>query len=287
MEQGHASSSTPSVSSSSVGMVSSKCVESVSKGSDFDCIIVTQEDNSVAKNDQGQEKPAKRKKPLKSEVWNHFDRIKIDTKGKQVSGEDSRAKLGVHKFDPDVERALYAKMTAKHDLPFLMAEYEYFRLWISSVIPSYKFRSKNTVKSDLLGVYAAEKDRIYKEIENLTSRVSFTTDGWKPKHQNRSYFCVTCHYIDDDWVLHKRVISFRVVPYPHGGVNLSAWLKERILEWNIDNKLSSIVVDNASNNIGMLLAIERLKELDPEFKFLPSELEWENGKKVCDRLKIF
>ena len=69
-------------------------------------------------------------------------------------------------------------------------------------------------------------------------------------------FGVTCHYINDDWVLHKQVLSFRVVPYPHGGVNLGAWLKERILEWNIDNKLSSIVVDNASNNLGMLLGIK-------------------------------
>ena len=107
----------------------------------------------------------------------------------------------------------------------------------------YKHRSRNTVKTDLVNVYAAEKERIYKEIENLNSRVSLTTDGWKPKHQSRSYFCVTCHYIDDAWVLHKRIIAFRVVPYPHHGVNLSQWLKDRILEWNIDNKLSSIVVD--------------------------------------------
>lgn len=308
--------------------------------------------------------------------------------GKQVSNQDSRPKLEVHKFDNATERALYAKMIAKHDLPFLMAEYDYFRHWISYIMPSYKFRSRNTVKTDLVGVYAAQKERIYKDIENLTSRVSLTTDGWKPKHQNRSYFCVTCHYIDADWVLHKRVISFRVVPYPHCGVDLSAWLKERILEWNIDNKLSSVVVDNASNNLGMLLgiknwlngkkalvhngdmfhmrcvphilnlivksglelldeliekiqktaryinssaqrdekfllalsqtklntrrripldvdtrwnstyqmivaslelrpAIDRLKELDHEYKYLPSELEWENGKKVCDCLKIF
>ncbi|WOH11363.1 hypothetical protein DCAR_0830845 [Daucus carota subsp. sativus] len=34
-------------------------------------------------------------------------------------------------------------------------------------------------------------------------------------------------------------------------------------------------------------ATDRLKELDPEFKCLPSELVSENGKKVCDRLKIF
>ncbi|XP_074375307.1 zinc finger BED domain-containing protein RICESLEEPER 2-like [Apium graveolens] len=34
-------------------------------------------------------------------------------------------------------------------------------------------------------------------------------------------------------------------------------------------------------------AIDRLKELDTEFKCLSSELEWENEKKVCDFLKIF
>ncbi|WOH11305.1 hypothetical protein DCAR_0830786 [Daucus carota subsp. sativus] len=383
-------------------MTSTKCAENVSKSSDLDCIIISQEDDLTAKKE---EHLGKRKKPLKSEVWNHFDRFESDTKGtkkvdaickychtrfngasdqgtthlknhtktcrmklvkvpvsqmslgKQVSSENSGPKLGVHKFDHAVERALFSKMIAKHDMPFLMAEYDYFRLWISYVMPSYKHRSRNTIKSDLLDVYAVEKERIYKEIESLTSRVSLTTDG--------------CHYIDDNWELHKRVISFRVVPYPHGGVNLSAWLKERILEWNIDNKLSSIVVDNASNNSGMLLgiknwlngkrvlvhngdmfhmrcvphilnlidrkihriisqrdekftialsqtklntrrripshvdtrwnstydmivaslelrpAIDRLKELDPEFKCLPSELEWENGNKVCDCLKIF
>lgn len=37
--------------------------------------------------------------------------------GKQVSSDDSRPKLGVHKFDPAIERALYAKMI---DLPALI-----------------------------------------------------------------------------------------------------------------------------------------------------------------------
>ncbi|XP_074362248.1 uncharacterized protein LOC141702485 isoform X2 [Apium graveolens] len=80
MEQGHASSSTPSVSSSSVGMISIKCAENVSKSSDLDCVIVSQEGVLAAENTQNQENPAKRKKPLKSEVWNHFDRFEIDTK---------------------------------------------------------------------------------------------------------------------------------------------------------------------------------------------------------------
>lgn len=48
--------------------------------------------------------------------------------GKKVSCEDSQPKLGVHKFDPTIERALYSNMGDKHELPFLMAKYEYFRL---------------------------------------------------------------------------------------------------------------------------------------------------------------
>lgn len=101
----------------------------------------------------------------------------------------------------------------------------------------------------------------------MTSRISLTTDGWKPKHQNRSYFCLTCHFIDYEWKLHKRVIAFHVVPFPHHNINLSAWLKERILEWNIDRKLFSVVVDNASNNAGMLNGVKG----------------WLNGKKCLVR----
>lgn len=85
--------------------------------------------------------------------------------GKQVSSDDSRPKLGVHKFDPAIERALYAKMIAKHNLAFLMAEYDYFRLWISYITPSYKHQSRNTVKYDLVGVYVAEKSEIIRKLK--------------------------------------------------------------------------------------------------------------------------
>jgi len=89
-------------------------------------------------------------------------------------------------------------------------------------------------------------------LENLTSRVTLTTDGWTSDHQNHGYFCVTCHYIDSDWKLHKRLIAFHVVQYPHDGLHLCDWLRNRVLEWNIDKKLFAVVVDNASQNFGML-----------------------------------
>lgn len=119
-------------------------------------------------------------------------------------------------------------------------------------MPTYKFCSRITVKNDLMLVFGEERIIIYKELERLSSRISLTTNRWKPKPQNRGYFCLTCHYINDDWVLRSRIIVFRVVEYPHHGLNMGEWLKNRILEWNLDKKLFSVVVDNASNNTGML-----------------------------------
>lgn len=103
-------------------------------------------------------------------------------------------KFGNHKFDLEVEKALFAQMIARHDYPFLMAEHEYFRYWLLYCMPTYKFRSRNTLKNDLKKSFTNKKEKLYK---NLSLRVSLTTDIWSPKHQGTGYYCLTCHYIDD------------------------------------------------------------------------------------------
>lgn len=146
--------------------------------------------------------------------------------GKSIDNANPSNKIKTQKFDPSVERALFAKMIAKHDLPFLMSQYEYFRNWISYCMPSYKFRSRNTVKNDVMQVYTEQKEIIYNVIGDLDSRVTLTTDGWTSDHQNRGYFCVTCHYIDSDWKLQSKLLAFHVVEYPHSGLRLCKWLKK-------------------------------------------------------------
>ncbi|PIN05558.1 hypothetical protein CDL12_21900 [Handroanthus impetiginosus] len=135
--------------------------------------------------------------------------------GKVIGGNDPQPKASINKFDPSVERALFTKMVAKHDLPFMLCQFEYFHHWISFIMPTYNFHTRNTVKSNLMDVY---------KIENLCRN--------------------------------PEIIAFHVVEYPHHGVRLSEWLRNRILEWNIDNNIFSIVVDNISNSMGMFDGIK-------------------------------
>ena len=95
--------------------------------------------------------------------------------GPVKSGDDLIPKFGNHKFDPEVEKALFAQMIARHDYPFLMAEHEYFRYWLSYCMPTYKFRSRNTVKNDLKKSFNNEKEKLYKNLEKFSSRISLIT----------------------------------------------------------------------------------------------------------------
>ncbi|PIN27090.1 hypothetical protein CDL12_00148 [Handroanthus impetiginosus] len=86
-----------------------------------------------------------------------FIDISQSVMGKVIGGNDPQPKASIHKFDPAVERALFAKIVAKHDLPFMLCQ--------------------NTVKSDLMDIYKIENSKIYAEIQSLSCRVTLTTDG--------------------------------------------------------------------------------------------------------------
>ncbi|KAL8548206.1 hypothetical protein ACS0TY_007504 [Phlomoides rotata] len=91
-----------------------------------------------------------------------------------------------------------------------------------------------------------EKKKVMKAL-NGVNRVSVTTDLWK-SDQKISYMVVTCHFVDSNYHLQKRVLNFYDVPPPHSGVCISDALHKCLVEWGIENKIWTITVDNASYN---------------------------------------
>ncbi|KAG6722721.1 hypothetical protein I3842_03G174000 [Carya illinoinensis] len=79
----------------------------------------------------------------------------------------------------------------------------------------------------------------------LPQRVCLTTDTWT-SIQNINYMCVTAHFIDNNWKLHKRIISFVRIS-DHKEATIGRELEECMLDWGID-KILTITVDNATSN---------------------------------------
>jgi hypothetical protein len=53
-----------------------------------------------------------------------------------------------------------------------------------------------------------------KEFEALDSHMSFTSDIWTSS-VNLGYLCPMTHYIDKSFNFHKKIISFKQIPYQY------------------------------------------------------------------------
>ncbi|KAK4397594.1 Zinc finger BED domain-containing protein RICESLEEPER 4 [Sesamum angolense] len=87
--------------------------------------------------------------------------------------------------------------------------------------------------------------------QSFSKPVSATTST--AINARRRYF--RCN-LKENWELQKKFLAFRKMPYPHDGETLFSFMKEMILEWNLDKKLFSIIVDNATNNDVMIRKVK-------------------------------
>ncbi|KAF7817627.1 zinc finger BED domain-containing protein RICESLEEPER 2-like [Senna tora] len=150
-------------------------------------------------------------------------------------------------LDQDKYREMVAKLVIKHDCPFSFVEHEGFRDLINFLNPRAHTISRNTLKADILKLYAKEKDHLKHCLSLVPGRISITSDLWSSISTDE-YMMVTAHYIDYEWNLQKKVLSFTHVPPPRTGALLAERLFGLLKEWGIEKKIFSITLDNAAYN---------------------------------------
>ncbi|MQL87297.1 hypothetical protein Taro_019838 [Colocasia esculenta] len=138
-------------------------------------------------------------------------------------------------------------MLVMHEYPFSMVEHCGFVDFVKSLQPQFKMFTKNTHKEDCIKLYEKEKDKMCKFFNKITFRVTLTADIWTSSNMV-SYISLTCHFIDDDWRLQKKILNFLSFQYPHSGEEIYKTIKKLLVDWNLDKKLCSIVLDNALSN---------------------------------------
>ncbi|XP_050238141.1 zinc finger BED domain-containing protein RICESLEEPER 2-like [Mercurialis annua] len=158
---------------------------------------------------------------------------------------DKLGTLSAWKFDQDAIRDALAYMVILDELPFKFVEGEGFRKFMSCACPKFKIPSRWTVTRDCFQLYLAERLQLKNFMKNNCQRISLTTDTWT-SIQRINYMCITAHFIDNNWILHKKILSF-VPIFSHKGDAIGKAIETCLLEWGITN-IFSITVDNASSN---------------------------------------
>ncbi|KAF9607656.1 hypothetical protein IFM89_037889, partial [Coptis chinensis] len=169
------------------------------------------------------------KKLPRSSVWNHFN-VKAD---KNDDGSEVKKPDGYFVIE---------------ELPFVKVEKPTFHRWIKMAFgPQFKPPCHSTMRSDVMLSFQEEQSALKDILRSVPGKVCLTSDLWT-SNQKLGYMCITAHFIIKDWKLHKRVLSFPVLPAPHTGRAISDAMYANLLSWGICDRIGTITLDNASNN---------------------------------------
>jgi hypothetical protein len=80
------------------------------------------------------------------------------------------------------------------------------------VEPWFSIPSRYTVMRDCVKLLIMfENDKLRAMFLTTCAQVCLTTNSWTLV-QNINYICITAHFIDSDWNLHKKILNFCLIP---------------------------------------------------------------------------
>ena len=114
--------------------------------------------------------------------------------------------------------------------------------------PQAKRMPRRSIIRELKKIYKEEKTNLITYFSIIDKNYSICSDIWSDKWQVHSYMGITCHWIDNDWLLQKRLIVFRVFNERHTANNISRMINTVLDEYGLCKKIFSIGFDNAAAN---------------------------------------
>ncbi|KAH9699271.1 BED-type domain-containing protein [Citrus sinensis] len=170
-------------------------------------------------------------------------------------------------FSQEACRRATVKMIVLDELPFSVVENPGFRHFCSVAAPRYLLPSRRTISRDTLEMYLEEKAKLKSLLAGNKQRVSLTTNIWT-SITTASYMVITAHFIDRDWNLHRKIISFNTVN-DHSSETIGKQLEKCLIDWGIE-RVFTVTVDNASPNEGALRWNSTYSMLNTALKFKPA-----------------
>ncbi|CAN1148751.1 Zinc finger BED domain-containing protein RICESLEEPER 2, partial [Linum perenne] len=166
--------------------------------------------------------------------------------GRTINNAESVNAIENFRYDQGKMRQIVAHWIIMTEKALSTVDHEMFTLMMKTANPLYKRITRAHTTTDVFSTYEIFKKKIVHLLKNVR-RLSLTTDMWK-SNQTIEYMVLTCHFVDKDWKLQKRILNFVGVPPPHSGILVADALLKCLVVWDVEKKVWSITVDNASYN---------------------------------------
>lgn len=140
---------------------------------------------------------------------------------------------------------LIAKMIARDTLPINFVDGEGFKELMAYVEPAYVVPCAKTMKKRLQSMYSAAKDKVRANLADIQS-VVLTTDCWTST-ANDSYISLSAHYITSSLKMITTTLATEHFADRHTGENIKNKIESVMANWDIEDKTTAIVHDNAAN----------------------------------------
>ena len=117
-------------------------------------------------------------------------------------------------------------------------------LWVQPA-PELKIPYRWSLSRDIFNIYVQERLKLKEFFKTDCQRVCLTSDTWT-SIQRTNYMCITAHFIDREWKLNKKIISFIPIT-SYRGEYIAKALENCLSEWGFKN-VFTFTFDNASSN---------------------------------------
>ncbi|XP_076931609.1 zinc finger BED domain-containing protein DAYSLEEPER-like [Bidens hawaiensis] len=150
-----------------------------------------------------------------------------------------------------------AKMIIMHEYPLTIVQNPAFLKFVKSFQPEFPVLSLEAIERDCVGLYQRERQQLLNLVSSIRGQVNLSLDMCATD-QSVGYVYITGQFIDDDWKLHRKILSVCLLPFPDSESAFSHAVLSCVADWNLENKLLGVTLDETFANKAVRKNLEHL-----------------------------
>ncbi|XP_078434697.1 zinc finger BED domain-containing protein RICESLEEPER 2-like [Wolffia australiana] len=177
-------------------------------------------------------------------LYQRSKRRRGDVGPAQSKWGDTELHVGTLSLDQELVEQDLAHMVILHEYPFSIVNHVGFRDFVRDLQPQFKLMPAEVLQESCMKVYEDRRLSLFEELSKLNCRVNVSAEIWS-SGWNLEYLHLRCHFVDEDWKLRRKVISFWHVDSPQDS-GIAKLMLDKLTEWNVDSRVFSAVMEESS-----------------------------------------